>query len=78
MATETKDLDLLKQNYQAALDRCIASIQGLKEVLAKTGYSARAEDDWEHAHFAVKEAQEEAKKAREDYEAGIREANFGF
>lgn len=78
MATETKDLNLLKQNYQDALDRWITTIQCLKEMLADTGHSARAEDDWKQAHFAQKEAQEAVKKAREEYEEGVQQANFGF
>lgn len=72
------ELDQLKQTYNEALERCIAAIRDQQTLLENTGHSARSEDAWKQAEFALDDANERAKKARQEYEEAVRKTNFGF
>ena len=75
---EYPELDRLKSNFEAALQRWIAAIQREQELLASTTHSARSEDVWRQADFGQEEAQNAAKKAKQEYEDAVRKANFDF
>ena len=77
MATELSDLDQMQQSYKSAVDEWIAAIRQ-EETLASVNHSEAEIDEWEAAGFREEEARDEAKQAKENYEAALREKFFDF
>jgi hypothetical protein len=75
---ESQELDRLRSNFEQALQRWVAAIQREQELLRTTTHSARSEDIWQQADFDQEDAQSAAKKAKQEYEDAVRQANFGF
>ena len=71
------ELDRLRQEYKDAVDRWVTAIRQ-EEALATPDYSVHAWDVWENAGFAEEEAREKAQAAKELYEGGLREADYGI
>ena len=74
---ENAELDKLRLNYKAAVERWIAAIH-LEENLATPDHSMTAVEDWDHANFAEEEARSVAKAARQEYVDALREVLFNF
>jgi hypothetical protein len=74
---DNPELDKLRFNYKAAVERWIAAIRS-EESLATPDHSVVAVDDWEKADFAEENARTAAKAARKEYEDALREVLFNF
>ena len=74
---ENAELDKLRFNYKAAVERWIAAIR-FEEDLATPDHSVVAVDDWEKANFAEEDARNIAKAARQDYQDALRQVLFNF
>jgi hypothetical protein len=74
---ENAELDKLRLNYKAAVERWIAAIR-FEEDLATPDHSVVAVDDWEKANFAEEDARNIAKAARQDYQDALRQVLFNF
>ncbi len=70
-------LDSLRQAYKDAVEKWIAAIRE-QEALATPDHSVHAWDAWEHAGFAEEEARDNAQAAKDRYEDGLREADYGI
>jgi len=75
---EYPELDRLRSNFEHALQRWIAAIRREQDLLATTTHSARSEDVWRQTDFEQEDAQNAAKKAKQEYEDAVRQANFDF
>jgi hypothetical protein len=74
---ENAELDKLRFNYKAAVERWIAAIR-LEEDLATPDHSMVAVDDWEKANFGEEDARNIAKAARQEYQDALRQILFNF
>jgi hypothetical protein len=74
---ENAELDKLRFNYKAAVERWIAAIR-LEEDLATPDHSMIAVEDWEKADFADEESRTIAKAARKEYQDALRQVLFNF
>jgi hypothetical protein len=74
---ENSELDKLRFNYKAAVERWIASIR-LEENLATPDHSMVAVEDWEKADFGEQDARTVAKAARNEYQEALRQVLFNF
>ena len=74
---ENAELDKLRFNYKAAVERWIAAIR-LEENLATPDHSMRAVEDWDHAGFAEEESRSVAKAAKQEYVDALRQVLFNF
>jgi hypothetical protein len=74
---ETSELDALRGEYKAAVERWIEAIRA-EENVATPDHTIPAVDTWEHAGFAEEEARTAAKQARQAYEDALRKVNFNF
>ena len=74
---ENAELDKLRFNYKAAVERWIAAIR-LEENLATPDHSMPAVEDWDHANFAEEDARTVAKAARQEYVDALRQVLFNF
>jgi hypothetical protein len=74
---ENAELDQLRQAYKDAVDKWIMAIRD-EEALATTDHSVHAWDLWENAGFAEEEARGKVQAAKEQYEGGLREADYGI
>jgi hypothetical protein len=74
---ENSELDKLRSNYKAAVERWIAAIR-FEENLATPDHSMIAVEDWEKADFAEEESRTLAKAARKEYQDALREVLFNF
>jgi hypothetical protein len=70
-------LDSLRQAYKEAVERWVAAIRE-EEALATPDHSVHAWDLWQQAGFAEEEARKRALAAKEHYESGLREADYGI
>jgi hypothetical protein len=74
---ENSELDKLRFNYKAAVERWIAAIR-LEEDLATPDRSMVAVEDWEKADLAEEESRTVAKAARKEYREALRQVLFNF
>jgi hypothetical protein len=74
---ENSELDKLRFNYKAAVERWIAAIR-FEESLATPDHSMVAVEDWEKADFGEEESRTLAKAARKEYQDALREVLFNF
>jgi hypothetical protein len=74
---ENTELDRLRFNYKAAVERWIAAIRA-EENLATEDHSMIALEAWDQAHFAEDEARNIAKAARQEYQDALREVLYNF
>jgi hypothetical protein len=74
---ENAELDKLRFNYKAAVERWIAAIR-FEEELATPDHSMIAVEDWEKADFGEENARNIAKAARKEYEDALRQVLFNF
>jgi hypothetical protein len=74
---DNAELDGRRQAYKDAVERWIAAIRE-EEALATPDHSVHAWDLWDKAGFAEEEAREAALDAKEEYEDGLREADYGI
>lgn len=71
------DLDGLQRSYKEAVDRLVNAIRA-EEALANTDHSETAMEKWDRADFAVQDALDQARKAREHYKDGLRAVHYGI
>jgi hypothetical protein len=71
------ELDKLRFDYKAAVERWIAAIR-FEENLAIPDHSMIAVEDWEKADFAEEDARTVAKAARKEYQDALRQVLFNF
>jgi hypothetical protein len=74
---DNAELDRLRLAYKDAVEKWIASIREC-EALATPDHSVHAWDAWEQAGFAEEEARKLAIAAKEHYESGLREVDYGI
>jgi hypothetical protein len=74
---ENSELDKLRIEYKAAVERWIAAIRS-EENLATPDHSSVAVEDWDQANFAEEDARTAAKAARQEYADGLRKVLFNF
>lgn len=74
---ENSDLDKLRVEYKAAVERWVAAIR-LEENLATPDHSMIAAEDWDQANFAEQDARTTAKAARQEYADALRQVLFNF
>jgi hypothetical protein len=74
---ENAELDKLRFNYKAAVERWIAAIRE-EENLAKPDHSMIAVEEWDRANLAEQEAGEIAETARQEYADALREVLYNF
>jgi Tfp pilus assembly protein PilN len=74
---EKMDLDGLQLTYKEAVDRWVAAIRA-EEALANADHSETAMENWDRADFAVQDAQNQARDAREQYKDGLRQLHYGM
>jgi hypothetical protein len=74
---DNSKLDELQQAYKRAVDQWVIAIRA-EEALATPDHSEVAMEHWDSATFAEQDAQEKAKKARDEYKDALRKVNYGF
>jgi hypothetical protein len=74
---DNAELDKLRFNYKAAVERWIAAIH-FEESLATPDHSMIAVEDWDRANFAEQDARDVAKAARQEYADAVREVLYNF
>ena len=74
---DNAELDRRRQAYKDAVEKWVAAIRA-EEALATPDHSVHAWDLWEQAGFAEEEARDDAQDAKEKYEDGLREADYGI
>jgi hypothetical protein len=74
---ENAELDKLRFNYKAAVERWIAAIR-FEENLATPDHSMVAMENWDQANFAEEDARNIAKVARTEYQDALRQVLYNF
>ncbi len=74
---DNSKLDELQQSYKQAVDQWVGAIRA-EEALATPDHSEVAMERWDSATLAQQDAQERAKKARDEYKDALRQVNYGF
>jgi len=74
---DTSQLDRLRQAYKDAVEAWVTAIRA-EEALATPDHSIHAWDLWENAGFAEEAARQKALGAKRQYEAGLRELDYGI
>jgi hypothetical protein len=74
---ENAELDKLRFNYKAAVERWIAAIR-FEENLATPDHSMVALENWDQANFAEEDARNIAKAARAEYQDALRHVLYNF
>jgi len=74
---DNSKLDELQQAYKQAVDQWVAAIRA-EESLATPDHSEVAMERWDAAGFAEQDAQNKAKRARDEYKDALRRLNYGF
>jgi len=74
---ENAELDKLRFEYKAAVERWIAAIRA-EENLATPDHSMIAVEDWDRANFAEEDARNAAKGARQEYADALRQVLYNF
>jgi hypothetical protein len=72
---ENHDLDDLQRKYKEAVDRLVGAIRA-EEAPATADHSETAWEKWDQADFAVQDAIDAAKDARDHYKDGLRALHF--
>ncbi|HTC86813.1 MAG TPA: hypothetical protein VK686_00875 [Bryobacteraceae bacterium] len=71
------ELDKLRFNYKAAVERWIAAIRA-EEDLATSDHSMIAAEKWDLANFAEEDSRKIAKAARQEYQDAVRQVLYNF
>ncbi|MGA2879683.1 MAG: hypothetical protein ABSG13_12095 [Bryobacteraceae bacterium] len=74
---ENTELDKLRLDYKAAVDRWIAAIRA-EEDLATPDHSMVAVEKWDLANFAEEDSRNIAKAARQEYQDALRQVLYNF
>jgi hypothetical protein len=74
---ENAELDKLRFNYKAAVERWVAAIR-FEENLATPDHSMIAAEDWDRAGFSEEEACNIAKAAKQEYADALRQVLYNF
>jgi hypothetical protein len=74
---ENAELDKLRFNYKAAVERWVAAIR-FEENLATPDHSMIAAEDWDRAGFSEEEARNIAKAAKQEYADALRQVLYNF
>jgi hypothetical protein len=74
---DNAELDKLRFNYKAAVDRWIAAIRA-EEDLATPDHSMIAVEQWDLTNFAEQDARDVAKAARQEYADALRQVLYNF
>jgi hypothetical protein len=74
---DNTELDKLRFNYKAAVERWIAAIR-FEENLATPDHSMVAMEHWDQANFAEEDARNIAKVARTEYQDALRQVLYNF
>lgn len=74
---ENAELDKLRFNYKAAVDRWVAAIRA-EEDLASPDHSMIAVEKWDLANFTEQDARDAAKAARQEYADALRQVLYNF
>jgi hypothetical protein len=74
---ENAELDKLRFNYKAAVERWIAAIH-FEENLATPDHSMIAAEDWDRAGFSEEDARNIAKAAKQEYADALRQVLYNF
>ncbi len=74
---ENAELDKLRFQYKAAVERWIAAIRN-EEDLATPDHSMVAVEEWDKANFTEEDARKIAKAARAEYQDALREVLYNF
>jgi hypothetical protein len=74
---DNTELDRLRQDYKDAVDKWVTAIRH-EEALVTPDHSVHAWDLWENAGFAEEEARGAAQAAKEKYEDGLRQIDYGI
>jgi hypothetical protein len=74
---DNADLDQLQRAYKQAVDAWVDAIRA-EEAHATADHSMIAMESWDQAGFEELDAQARAKKARDQYKAGLRRLNYGI
>lgn len=74
---DNAELDRLRRAYKDAVEKWITSIRE-EEALATPDHSVHAWDLWEKAGFAEEHARKNVLAAKQQYESGLREADYGI
>jgi len=74
---ENAELDKLRSNYKAAVDRWVAAIRA-EEDLATPDHSMVAVEKWDLANFNEQDARDIAKAARQEYQDALRQVLYNF
>jgi hypothetical protein len=74
---DNTELDKLRFNYKAAVERWIAAIR-FEENLATPDHSMVAMENWDQANFAEEDARNIAKVARTEYQDALRQVLYNF
>jgi hypothetical protein len=72
-----QDFDQLLSDYRRAIDNWVDQIRA-EEGLANDDHSMVGMEKWDAAGFAVHDAENAAKKARDHYKNALRKKNYGF
>jgi len=74
---ENTELDKLRLDYKAAVDRWVAAIRA-EEDLATPDHSMIAAEKWDLANFTEEDARNVAKAARQEYQDALRQVLYNF
>jgi GTP cyclohydrolase FolE2 len=74
---DNSELDKLRFDYKAAVERWIAAIR-TEENLATPDHSMVTVENWEKADFTEEDARTVAKSARKEYQDALRQVLFNF
>jgi hypothetical protein len=74
---DNAELDKLRFNYKAAVERWIAAIRA-EENLATPDHSMIAAEKWDQAGFSEEDARNIAKAARQEYQDALRQVLYNF
>jgi hypothetical protein len=77
MPIATAELDQMQQDYRAAVEIWIDTIQQ-EEALALVNHNVADVDAWEHAASREETARGNAKAAKKAYESALRKEFFSF
>jgi hypothetical protein len=74
---ENAELDKLRLQYKAAVERWIAAVR-FEEDLATPDHSMVAVEAWDQANFSEEDARNVAKAARQEYQDALRQVLYNF
>jgi hypothetical protein len=74
---EDPDFDHLLAQYKQAVDAWVDAIR-IEESLANDDHSMIEMEKWDAAAFVLHDAENVAKKARDQYKNALRKKNYGF